>query len=514
MEKEKQRLSSERKTEIIDNFRLEQGTTQFNVGDIINYLSDLDEYKKLSPKQKYNKAAAMVISMRKKYPHEFETIQSGHRGTPAIWRFTKVFMSIEETSEKKTGHEKQLEKLYNLINYAASSKIGVSKEDAGLIIGYKSKMNESVIESLNDQYEKITGLRPLKIDRRHIYVESDTIFVEKDESSLILEDLMSKLKTEPTLPTFESKYVDTVKEKIRKDYYMLLMFKPKCKLSYYGVGSDAKKFKEYIVSRNSVSAEEVAERFTRRCKERYGIELTELVGIPREGYTINKEELDQALSRIKKVFKEYFNEDLIDEETVEERKKESVTITDYEKYIIKIIEKVFFNGKSGGMYLSDIWKKFDEVHIPRGWDLSGLIKKFPERFKINEHMPRPGTGSESFVTYEAEPEPVKEVEIIKEVPVYVPVYVEPPKPKNLYIVVGFKNKIDSLSDIRGFLEINDFQKYHEDYLYKIGIDLENKKSVLEFLKIYYQSLKTDDIVVVYEDIPSLVKKLEGIILND
>ena len=149
--------------------------------------------------------------------------------------------------------------------------------------------------------------------------------------------------------------------------------------------------------------------------------------------------------------------------------------------MISIIEQHIFHGKDGKMYLSELWKRLDEIEIKRGWDLLGLLKK-SEEFKIEQHS---GTyGLEYLITFSPKPiiyeEEKKEIIANKE---------EPDTTTTIIYkaLVGVKER----GGLASILNPREKQKFAEDYfLYSIEVNMKDREAVLEYLKLYWSTPNT------------------------
>ena len=265
------------------------------------------------------------------------------------------------------------------------------------------------------------------------------------------------------------------------------MFKKSGKILFRG--GEAEKFRKSVIGMTTIGADEVAEKYQETLKKRYGLEL-EIIGTSRWGFEVtSKEDLKDALIRIENIFAEYFCEEIVPSERTEWEKetKRELALTDREKSMLGVIERDIFKGQDGNMFLSDLWITFDNLGIKRGWDLLGLLKKNPEKFKISQkdHL----GNTEVYVKYTAPtilptttPDIPEMVEPENEYPL------QPEERKQTYkAYVGFSSREDKPSEL---LIPREMQKYKEDYIYEIEVNLEDKKAILEYLKLYWTSGNT------------------------
>ena len=389
-------LSKGKQIEIIENFFTSYGAEkEFSIKDLDRFLAGYDWYIKTPEPAKYARLENLIALMKNSYGERIKRINDGEIGVPAKWvlegspKAEPKAKKIEKPAvKKKRGCSlKRVNEFYNLIKIASESKIGISKREIRVCMNYKTKMlTENNIKSLNNLFELETGFRPLIIDKSHKFVDYDVLHVDNEMASLILEELLKKLKgVEPASPVIEDGLEKVVKSTIRKDYDLLKMFKKKSrKLSFRGGG--AERFKKSIVGTQTLSASVVAERFQETLDRRYGIKL-DIFGLPKGGFELrsSEEDLKDALIKIESIFAEYFCEDIVPREYTEWEKetKRELTPTDQEKSMLGVIERDIFKDKDGDMFLSDMWNSFDTLGIKRGWDLIGLLKKNPEKFKID-----------------------------------------------------------------------------------------------------------------------------------
>jgi hypothetical protein len=360
------------------------------------------------------------------------------------------------------------------------------------------------------------------LDKSHIFVGYDILQIgSKEEAEMVLEELKGKLKEEPEMPVFED-YEGVVKSVIKKDYSILSMFmKSSTILQENG---DVETFRESIVAKTvTLGVDKVAEIFKENLKRRYDINLS-FICRPRKYITIvDKEDnsnVREAMKKIESVYAELFCEDIVDpERTIWEQdlKKES-TPNEQEQAILNMIEHAVFNGEDGELFLSEIWRKLDLLNVNRGWKILDLVKKCPEKFTIGNKSNDSGI-TEFYIEYTS---PVKEVAVVEEETQEEQHTESKPVVKEgehqvegdtIEVYVGFSNR----EDIRMFCgeELNHREvcKYHEDYVCKVILDKNNKKAVLGFLKLYYASMKTQEITIIYEGSSRLAKELEDLLMN-
>lgn len=470
------RLSMEKQKDLLGKFISEQGESKFGVNNLKDWFSQFGWYTKLSESAKKSRLTGFIALMKEMCGEKFRTVSQGG-GRNSVW-----IISEEPLPEqpKRKNHSERTERLYLLVKKAYESKIGVSKTDAAQILGHETiKISTQGLISINSRLERLTGFAPLKMDKSHTFTEYDVITVDRDAASLIVEEI-----GDLEVPVFESKYETEVRAAIRRDYQNLLMFKKSGRVMFKG--GDAEKLRKSIMGATTIGADKVAEKYQETLRKRYGIEL-EIIGVPNRGFEIaSKDDLKEALIKIESVFAEYFCEDIVPSERTEWRKEteRELTLTEQEIFKLSVIEENIFKGQSEGMFLSDLWKGFDNLGIKRGWDLLGLLKKNPEKFKIDQkdHL----GYTEVYVKYTAPtilptttPDIPEMVEPENEYPS------QPEERKQTYkAYVGFSSREEKPSEL---LIPREMQKYKEDYIYEIEVNLEDKKVVLEYLKLYWTS---------------------------
>lgn len=476
------RLSMEKQQKLLGQFISERGETEFGVKELNDWFEQFGWYSKLPEKTKEYRLIGFISVMKKMYGEKFRTISQGG-GHPSVWKISDSEPTPEPKKKTKRPNER-FEKLYLLIRKAYNSKIGVSKKDAVRILGYETEsISTQGLDSVNNRLEKTTGYRPFKMDKTHVFTGYDVITVDKEIASLIIEEYYKELG-DLEVPVFESEYEAEVKAVIRKDYQNLLMFKKSGVVKFRG--GEAEKFRKSVIGMTTMGADEVAEKYQEILKKRYDLEL-EIIGTSRWGFEVtSKEDLKDALIRIEKIFAEYFCEKIVPSERTELEKetKRELAPTDREKSMLGVIERDIFKGQTGNMFLSDLWSTFDTLGIKRGWDLLGLLKKNPEKFKIDQkdHL----GYTEVYVKYTAPtilptttPDIPEMVEPENEYPS------QPEERKQTYkAYVGFCSRVDKPS---GLLIPKEKQKYREDYIYEIEVNLEDKRAILEYLKLYWTS---------------------------
>ena len=476
------RLSMEKQKDLLGKFISEREETEFGVKELNDWFSKFEWYSKLPEKTKESRLIGFISVMKKMYGEKFRTISQGG-GHPSVWKISDSEPTIEPKKKTKRPNER-FERLYLLIRKAYNSKIGVSKKDAVRILNYETEsISTQGLDSVNNRLEKTTGYRPFKMDKTHVFTRHDVITVDKEMASLIIEGYYKELG-DLEVPVFESEYESEVKAVIRKDYQNLLMFKKSGMIKFRG--GEAEKFRKSVIGIATISADKVAEKYQETLKKRYDIEL-EIIGTSRWGFEVtSKEDLKDALIRIENIFAEYFCEEIVPSERTEREKetKRELTPTDREKSMLGVIERDIFKGHDGNMFLSDLWSTFDTLGIKRHWDLLGLLKKYPEKFKISQkdHL----GYTEVYVKYTAPtilptttPDIPEMVEPENEYPS------QPEERKQTYkAYVGFCSRVDKPSEL---LIPKEKQKYKEDYIYEIEVNLEDKRAILEYLKLYWTS---------------------------
>lgn len=477
------RLSMEKQQELLGQFISERGETEFGVKELNDWFSKFGWYSKLPEKTKESRLIGFISVMKKMYGEKFRTISQGG-GHPSVWKISDSEPTPEPKKKTKRPNER-FERLYLLVRKAYNSKIGVSKKDAVRILGYETEsISTQGLDSVNNSLEKTTGYRPFKMDKTHVFTGYDVITVDKEIASLIIEEYYKEFG-DLEVPVF-GEYEAEVKAVIRKDYQNLLMFKKSGMVKFRG--GEAEKFRKSVVGMTTIGADEVAEKYQETLKKRYGIEL-EIVGTSRWGFEVlSKEDLKDALIRIENIFAECFCEEIVSSERTEWEKetKRELAPTDREKSMLGVIERDIFKGQTGNMFLSDLWSTFDTLGIKRGWNLLGLLKKYPEKFKIDQkdHL----GYTEVYVKYTAPT-------ILPTTTPDIPEMVEPenkypsqPEERKTYkALVGCSSRQDKPSEL---LNPQEVKKYREDYVYSIEVDLENKKAILEYLKLYWTSEET------------------------
>lgn len=480
------RLSMEKQQELLGQFISERGETEFGVKELNDWFSKFGWYSKLPEKTKEYRLIGFISVMKKMYGEKFRTVSQGG-GHPSVWKISDSEPTPEPKEKKTKRPNERFERLYLLVRKAYNSKIGVSKKDAVRILGYETEgISTQGLDSVNNRLEKTTGYRPFKMDKTHVFTGYDVITVDKEMASLIIEEYYKELG-DLEVPVFESEYEAEVKAVIRKDYQNLLMFKKSGMVKFRG--GEAEKFRKSVIGMTTMAADEVAEKYQETLKKRYNLEL-EIIGTPKWGFKVtSKEDLKDALIRIEKIFAEYFCEEIVPSERTEWEKetKRELAPTDREKSMLGVIERDIFKGQTGNMFLSDLWGFMDTLGIKRGWDLLGLLKKNPDKFKIDQ---KDHSGyTEVYVKYTAPtilptttPDIPEVVEPENEYPS------QPEERKQTYkAYVGFSSREDKPSEL---LSPREMQKYKEDYIYEIEVNLEDKKAVLEYLKLYWTSGNT------------------------
>jgi len=490
MKKEKRRirLSEDRQGEILEKFMQEQGEEEFERDDLKAWLSSQFEwFRSLPETAKASRISGFISRLKKMSGDKFRVLSRGG-GKESIFK-------ISDKLEPKTSKRKYTEKfkrLYLLIGWAYNSPIGVSKKDACKILNYKNEgISTQGLESINNQIKAMTGYSPFTMNKSHTFTDYDILEIDKETAGLILEEYEDDLGG-LELKNFKSSFVEEVKKVIKSDYNILRLFKESGEIKFST--GEADKLRKYMFSTVTAGTSEVAKKFQRLLKARYNADL-KIIGLPRYGFEIESwDALDLTLDKIKALYENYFGEDIIPTKTVEEKE----IFTEKEKVMINMIEQHVFHGKDGKMYLSELWKKLDEIEIKRGWDLLGLLKK-SEQFKIEQHS---GTyGLEYLITFSKpiiyEEEEKKEI-IAKEEPDTTTIY---------KALVGVKER----GELASILNPREKKKFAEEYyIYSVEVDTENKEAVLEYLKLYWSTPNT---VIELDDAPRLEDKLKKILIS-
>ena len=473
MEKEKRRirLSANKQEEILKKFMQEQGKEEFGRDDLRVWLSSQFEwFRSLSETAKASRISDFISRIKKISGDKFRVLSRGG-GKESVF---KISDEPEPIKTPKRKYTEKFKRLYILIGWAYNSPIGVSKKDASKILNYKSDgISMQGLESINNQIKAMTGYSPFTMDKSHTFTDYDILEIDKEAASLILEEYEDDLGG-LELKNFKSSFVEEVKTAIKSDYNILRLFKESGEIKFST--GDADKLRKYMFSTVTAGTSDVAEKFQRLLKTRYNADL-KIIGHPRYGFEIESwDALDLTLDRIKALYENYFGEEIIPTKTVEEKE-----VSEKEEVMISIIEQHIFHGKDGKMYLSELWKRLDEIEIKRGWDLLRLLKK-SEEFKIEQHS---GTyGLEYLITFSPKPiiyeEEKKEIIANKE---------EPDTTTTIIYkaLVGVKER----GGLASILNPREKQKFAEDYfLYSIEVNMKDREAVLEYLKLYWSTPNT------------------------
>ena len=507
------RLTEEQQRELVNDFILKQGSNPFTVGDFKNYLTRFDWFKKLSDKAKDNRSNRYLYIMRDILGGRLKTTpcySGGHKAPNSYVISDKEGVAEEKSAAtpkpKRRCSEETIRKFYLIMKRASESKVGISKKDVETIMGYKTSMTTSSVVNLNEYICKETGFRPFVI-ADSLFVDYDILRVDHETALLILDDLKEKIGSEPTMPEFED-FERVVKSIIRRDYFALSMFKNNNTIQ--NTTGDIQQFKEFVVGKKKsayIGYDKICEIFYHNLEKRYklsenGIDIR-FSSRFRKHITIldtsGNPEIRKALDRIASVYAEYFCENIVESEKKILEVEDNTTLR--EKSRLEIIETLFFKNKSGEMFLSDLWKKFDETDTPRGWDLLGLLRKYPEKFRIERFANKSNGGySEDKIIYTAPKEEESEVdqlaaqeeEIQKDIKpnpetindtVVDDVSGKGTKKRVLEATIGFKEYSEKPSVFLNPGEVMMFDTYY--YMYKIEVDLDDKNSIFEFLKLYW-----------------------------
>lgn len=540
MKEEKQKraayLRKETKLEIISGFfNGMQAGDQFGYKELECYLKkNYEWFKTLSKTAQQSRLWDLVEVIKEAYGENIVQENRPRFGVPVrLTPKSKEITNITETKSEK-GERKprrcskeKLGKYYLVIKKASESKVGISKKDVEQIMGYETPMTIQGVNYLNDQIENETGYRPLVIDKKHIFINLDILQVDREIAEMVLDELNEKLEgNEPEMPMFED-YESVVKSVIRKDYSILSMF-VKSNTILHQTG-DMEKFREAIVVKSiSLGIDKVAEIFKENLEKRYNIIDLKFICRPRKYITIADSEdnfkIKQALIKIENTFAEYFCEDIVDPERTiweQEIQKEN-TPTEQEQSLLNMIEYAVFNGQDGELFLSDLWKRLDLLNVTRGWQILNLLKKSPEKFKV-ESKPNSEGITEDLITYMA---PTKEeVKVPEKVEEKMDEQQETPKPvvekfiretseEVVEVYVGFSNREDLRRICGNELDYQEVCKYHDEYVFEIKVDKNNKKSILNYLKLYYASItSSQEVTIIHKDSGKLTESLEKLIVS-
>ena len=516
MEKEKRiYLSRSKKESLVRGFLKDcPAGTIFGRKEIMAFMMGLDVFKEQSESVRKARLEDLVKIMRESFGKEVSQVAKSIPGEETRWQKTSASPKEVEEEEKALKRKpascgvKKLERLYNLLVYSVrSSKIGVSKEDAQSILEYISPIQGSGVDSLNDIYERESGFRPLKLNREHKFVDRDILSVDIDISELIIDEIKKKLGKEPVF-SFEGKYEKEVKSVMRRDYRTLVLFfkTEDGTLKFHHGPCKAKEFRSLVCGSKTVAAEKVASKFKSILLKRYDINI-DVVGLDRSYFRIDKEDARAALVKIEKLFAEYFCEKIVENLISEKEAIEASKLSDKEKILLGTIRGIVKEfSKKDRIFLSELWGHLQSIGLPGGDWLFKLLQKSNE-YKISQEMNSDKRLEYAITRIVEEPKEPVIKEVVREV------LVTPDPSPIREVIVGFGNQLDSMSDIRGSLVIEELQRYRSDYLYKIGVDTESKRSILKFLKLYYQSNTTDDITIICEDLENLVRDLESKIIK-
>lgn len=540
MKEEKQKraayLRKEEKLNIISKFfDGMQAGDRFGYKELGKFLENNYEwFSKIPQTAQQSRLWDLAEIMKEFFGENIEQVEkSGGFGVPVSWTLlTKNFETptVKETEKKERKPRRcsveRLKKFYLIIKKASESKVGISKKDVERIMGYETTITIQGVNLLNDQIESETGLRPLTIDKKHTFVNYDILQVDKEMAEMVLEELNERLEGNlPEMPVFEGDFESVVKSIIRKDYHTLSMF-VKSNTIFHKDG-DMDRFKEAIVAKTvTLSYDEITKIFKENLENRYDIIDLKFIVKPRKYITLADTEdnpkIKQALIKIESTFAEYFCEDIVDHERTiweQEYQKES-TPNEQEQSLLTMIEFAVFDGKDGELFLSDLWKRLDLLNVVRGWKILDILKKSPEKFKIGSGTNSKGI-TEDLITYTAPekeeirmPEKVEEEEKEDETPKpVVEKFVREISEEVVEVYIGFSNREDIRLLCGEDLNYREVCKYHEDYVCKVTVDKKDKKSILNYLKLYYASIKTQEITIVREDCRKLIEELEELILR-
>lgn len=516
------RLGKEQRLEIIKAFVAQQCGKEFTVETFIGYLEGFDWFKKLSDQSKSERALRYIKEMKEYFGDNFKQIRKGAGNRPGKYVVSETEETKPEETKPETYNTEEIRKLYLVVKKVDESRVGVSKKDVAELTGIK--LTGNWLDTINTSLENMTGYRPFILVKSE-FVNYDILRIaDKEVAKLVIQELAEKLDgPEPIMPSFND-FETFIKKVIRNDYITLKMFLPSNTI-YYKNG-DLVRFRKAILGEKSkvtIGIDRVAEIFQEMLKRRYGIDLS-FVGRSRNYVCVmdseNREKTRDALKRIEEVFAEYFCEDIVNRERTiwEQENQKSNEPSSDEKSKLEIIENIIFKGKDGGIYLSELWKKFDKLNIKRGWDLLGLLKKCPEKFKIDTKQHSAGY-TEDFILYTApiKEEPHKEEEqqpqpVIESEENEVMVVEETSKPDNskFKVITAFSERLD-IEFFCGKLEHKDIKKHREDYIIEVEVDKTSKSSVLEFMKLYYASLRSDNRLDVFITSKELIPELESIL---
>lgn len=529
-------LRKETKLEIISKFfEGMQAGDQFGYKELGEFLEkNYEWFNKIPKTAQQSRLWDLAEIMKEFFGENIEQVERPGFGVPVLWTLlTKNFETptVKETEKKERKPRRcsveRLKKFYLIIKKASESKVGISKKDVEKIMGYETTMTIQGVNLLNDQLESETGFRPLTIDKKHIFVNYDILQVDKEMAEMVLEELNERLEGNlPEMPMFEGDFESVVKSIIRKDYSILSMF-VKSNTIFHKDG-DMDRFKEAIIAKTvTLSYDEITKIFNDNLEKRYDIIGLKFITKPRKYITIADTEdnsrIKQALIKIESTFAEYFCEDIVDHERTiweQEYQKES-TPNEQEQSLLNMIEFAVFEGKDGELFLSDLWRRLDLLNVVRGWKILDILKKSPEKFKVEARTNSKGI-TEDLITYMApEKEEIKVPEKVEEEekeenetqkPV-VEKFVRDISEEIVEVYVGFSNREDIRLLCGEDLNYREVCKYHEDYVCKVTVDKKDKKSILNYLKLYYASIKTQEITIVREDCRKLIEELEELILR-
>ena len=497
MKKEKRRirLSANRQGEILEKFMQEQGKDEFRRDDLKAWLSSQFEwFRSLPETAKASRISDFISRLKKMSGDKFRVLSRGG-GKESVF---KISDEPEPIKTPKRKYTEKFKRLYILIEWAYNSPIGVSKKDACKILNYKNEgISTQGLESINNQIKAMTGYSPFTMNKSHTFTDYDILEIDKEAVSLILEEYEDDLGG-LELKNFKSSFVEEVKTVIKSDYNILKLFKESGEIKFST--GDADKLRKYMFSTVTAGTNEVAEKFQRLLKTRYDADL-KIIGHPRYGFEIESwEALDLTLDRIKTLYENYFGKEIIPTKTVEEKE----VFTEKEEVMINIIEQHIFHGKDGKMYLSELWKRLDEVEIKRGWDLLGLLKK-SEQFKVEQHSDSNTYGLEYLITFSPKPIIYEEEEEKKEVIANE----NKEEPDTIYkALVGVKER----GELSSVLNPREKQKFAEEYyIYSVEVDMKDKKAILEYLKLYWSTPNT--VIELQDDVSGLEDKLKKILIS-
>ena len=517
-------LSLEDQKEIVrDFFEIWKGKEFGRMDFKIHLIENYEWFEKSKPSVQNSRLENLISIMKDMYGKGLEKVHGGQPGEPVKWLLPLIAEEIktevkefdpkpkkDEKSNKRRCSVAKVTSFYNIIKMASKPLGGISKKDLASIMGYKNSMvTQQGIDSLNNLLEKETGYKPIIIDKSHVFTDYDIISVEKELAELIKADLLEKLGgVEPIEPKLE--YEKTVKAIIKSDYNVLKMFLDKERLEYRN--DDAFTFRTNVikgcnitVTGNRNSIDHIVNSFIKSVKMRYGLEIDMYVQ-PRKYIQLqsSQDELKSILKLIEDKYAEYFCENIVPHELtiLAEEIEEETSPSDVETGIITFVEKVIFKEKSGKMYLSEMWNKLNQYHFTPGWDIFNVLTKC-DRF-TQSYGPRPDSVSESYITYKA---PAKEKERELVAPQELPL----PKENKKIIIFSFADR----KDIKYFcnyggniLSFNENGLDREYISCSIEIDLDDKKSMLSYLKLHYAALKSDKIIEVFGDSENFANEIE------